>query len=161
MLERWGATDKTGDADMTLKMILLLPDHKVDAKQLAHLAEVVVSGDKDADWYDYFLFAKGLRDYRTGRYDDALAACRESRRRAPTTKGSAELQSALNFTVEALALHGKGDADESRGSLDQAGTLLKQHMPGIDDGAWWHDWLYAHILFREAEGLIQSKKSVK
>src|SRR5262249_18012644 len=81
MLERWRSTDHTGEADITLKTILLLPDHKADAKQLARLAEVVVSGDKDADWYDYYLFAKGLHEYRIGRYDDALAACRESRRR--------------------------------------------------------------------------------
>jgi tetratricopeptide (TPR) repeat protein/serine/threonine protein kinase len=157
MLERWRSTDHTGEADMTLKTILLLPDHKADAKQLARLAEVVVSGDKDADWYDYYLFAKGLHDYRIGRYDDALASCRESRRRAPTTKGSAELQWTLNFAVEALALHGKGDADESRRALDQASTLLRQHVPGLD-GGWWHDWLFAHMLFREAEGLIARQK---
>src|SRR5262249_60811125 len=121
------STSHAGEADITLKTILLLPDHKADAKQLARLAEVVVSGDKNADWYDYFLFAKGLHDCRIGQYDDALAACRESRRRAPTTKGNSELQSALNFTVESIALHGKGDADESRRALDQARTLLKQH----------------------------------
>jgi hypothetical protein len=41
-----------------------------------------------------------------------------------------------------------------------AGSTLEQHVPGLDHASW-HDLLAAHILFREAEGLIQSKKSVK
>ena len=160
MLERWSSTEKNGEADRTLKTVFLLPDVKADATQLARLAVVAVSGDKDADWYEWYMFAKGLHDCRTGKYDDALTTCRESRRRAPTSKGHPEPLTALNLAVEAIALHGKGDADEAYRTLDQAKELLTQHLPGIDV-SWWQDWLFAHILFREAEGLIASRKTEK
>lgn len=157
MLERWASTEKNGEADQTLKTVLFVPDFKADPRQLARLANIAVSGDQDVDWYDWYLLAKGLHDCRTGKYADALALCRESRRLAPTTKGSAEALTVLNLTIEAIALRGKGDVDEFRRTLDHARSLLRQHVPGID-GAWWHDWLVAHILFREAEGLNASKK---
>jgi hypothetical protein len=50
MLKRWASTEKNGEADQTLQTILLLPDFKGDAQQLAHLADVAVSGDKNVDW---------------------------------------------------------------------------------------------------------------
>jgi hypothetical protein len=57
-----------------------------------------------------------------------------------------------------MALHRQGDADEATRTLDQANAVLKQHMPGLDAGIWWVDWLAAHILYREAEALICAKK---
>lgn len=160
MLERWASTEKNADAGQTLKMILLLRDFKADAKQLAHLAEVSVAGDKDAPWFEWKMHSKGLHDYRTGRYGDALATCRASRERAPTTKGNPGALMVLNLSIEAMALQRKGDAEEARRTLDQAKSILGEHVPGLDSASW-HDWLFAHILFREAEGLVASKKTEK
>ncbi len=160
LLERYASTEKNGEADRTLKTLILHPDVKHDAAQLARLAAVAVSGDKEADWYDWFLFAKGLHDYRTGKYEDALTTCRESRRRAPAGKGDVEALTALNLVVEAMALHGKGGAGEARRTLERAGALLRQHVPGLD-ASWWQDWLIAHTLFREAEGLLAGRKAEK
>jgi tetratricopeptide (TPR) repeat protein len=160
MLERWAATDKHGDAAYTLKAALLARDFQADAKQLAHLAEVSLSIDSKADWYEWRMNAKGWLDYRFGRYDDALAICRASRQRAATAKGHTTALTVMNLAIEAMALHGKGDIEEARRTMALAGSTLEQHVPGLDHASW-HDLLAAHILFREAEGLIQSKKSVK
>jgi tetratricopeptide (TPR) repeat protein len=159
-LERWASTDNPSEANQTLKMVLLRPDFKADARQLARLAEVSVSGDQTAPLFEWKLNAKGLHDYRTGKYADALTACRESRRRAPESKGPPQTLIALNLVIEAMALHRSDDATGARRILVEAKAALDGHVPGIDTAAW-HDWLAAHILFREAEGLIASKKSEK
>ena len=109
MLERWASTEKNFEADRTLKTILLVPDFKADAKQLARLAKVAVSGDKNEAWFGWYLFSKGLYDYRTGNYADALANCRESRRRFSENTGNAQAPLGFNLALEAMALHRSGD----------------------------------------------------
>jgi hypothetical protein len=158
MLERWEATASNFEADQTLKTILFLPDFKADAKPLARLAEVVVSGDKGVEWYEWWLLARGIYDLRTGNRDAALAHCRESRRRAPTSKGSAGALTASNLVIESMALLGKGDTKEARRTLEKARPLIERYVPGLDRD-YWHDWLAARLLFREAEGLIARKKA--
>ncbi len=158
ILERWGSTETNAVADQTLKTVILLPGYKADAKQLARLAEVASSGDKEGDWYEWYQFATGLYECRTGNYSDALATCRASRQRAPMTKGSTDALTVLNLTVEAMALHGKGDLQEARRSVEEAKAVLDRHVPGLDSD-WWHDWLAAQILFQEAEALIAGRKT--
>jgi tetratricopeptide (TPR) repeat protein len=150
MLARWSSTQSNSEADQTLKAIILMPNARADAKQLARLATVAVSGDEKQSFYEWFLFGKGLHDFRTGKYADALAASRASRQRS----GADELR-ALNLVLEALAQ--EGAAENARRTLSEAKAMLDRHVPGIDGFS--ADWLFAHILYREAEGLIASKKS--
>lgn len=158
-LARWATTENPGAADQTLKTCLLLADGKHDPMQLARLAEVAVSGDPTNDWFEWYLFAKGLHDYRTGSYADALTVCRESRRRAPATKGNPQALTALNLAIEAMALHHSGDPDGGKRTLAEAKSLLDVHIPEIDGSGWWHDWLAGHLLYREATALIDGKKN--
>jgi WD40 repeat protein/serine/threonine protein kinase len=155
MLSRWAATEKNAEADQTLKTIILIPDSKGDARQLARLAEAAVAGDPTRDWYEWWLVAKALHDVRTGRYADALTACRASRQRAPQSKGPPQILTALDLAIEAMALQGVGKADEARRTLEQAKPLIESHVPGIDGDWWWADWLSAHMLYREAESLLK------
>lgn len=63
----------------------------------------------------------------------------------------------LNLTIEAMALQRHGVAGEATRELDQAQSVLMDHVPGIDaDG--WNEWLAAHILYREAEALVRAKQ---
>ena len=59
--------------------------------------------------FEWYMLAKGLHDYRTGKYADALATCRESRRRAPKSQGDPKILASLNLAIEAMALHRSGD----------------------------------------------------
>jgi tetratricopeptide (TPR) repeat protein len=173
MLKRWALTEKNGglnahqrfgsnsEADHTLQTVVLLPGYKADAEQLARLAEAAVAGDPSRDWYEWWLHAKALYDLRTGRYADAVTACRASRQRAPQSKGNPELLTALDLVIEALALQGAGKADEARRTLEQAKPLVESYVPGIDGTDWWSDWLAAHMLYREAEALIAATKTGK
>jgi hypothetical protein len=67
----------------------------------------------------------------------------------------------------ALANERLGEADEARRWLNKAQAWLDQYRDGILAGAEGelgldlHNWLEAHVLRREAEGLMQSKASRK
>ncbi len=156
MLQRWASTQTNSDADRTLKTILLLPDFQGDAMQLARLAEVAVSGDKNAEWFEWYLFAKGLHDYRTGEYADAVTTCRESQRRVPKNNSSPQALAAMNLAIEAMALHRSRDEAGAKRALAEAKSNVGDNVPGID--GWDGNWLTAHLLCHEAEGLIASKK---
>jgi tetratricopeptide (TPR) repeat protein len=158
MLERWASTEENIAAERTLKTALLVSDVKADAKQLARLAALAVSGDKNMDGYMWCMFAKGLHDYRTGNYADALAGCRESRRRAPESNGDQQALASKDLAVEAMALHRLGDKAGARRALAEAKSHVEAHVPGIDGGST-YDWLIAHTLYREAEGLITGNKA--
>jgi WD40 repeat protein/tetratricopeptide (TPR) repeat protein len=159
MLSRWESA-KNNEADHTLKTNLWFPDVKADPKKLARLAETVVAGGEKQAFYEWFLFAKGLHAYRTGKYADALAACRASRQRVgATAQYGLKILPALDLVVEALALQGAGEVDEARRTLDQAKPVIESFVPGIDGGPEWLDWLSARILYREAETLLEVNKA--
>jgi hypothetical protein len=161
MLSRWASTQQNAQADHTLKTILLLPDFQADPEKLARLAEGVVAGSEKQPYFEYFLFAKALHAYRTGKYADALAACRASRQRVGATNYGLTLLPVLDLVVEALALQATGKPDEARRKLDEAKPVIESHIPEFDSGGRneWHDWLSAHLLYREAETLLQVKKA--
>jgi tetratricopeptide (TPR) repeat protein len=160
VLDRWAPTEKNKEADQALKTALFLADSKCDPKKLAKLAEAAVSGDKDQEWYEWFLFAKGLHDYRTGKYADSLEACRESRRRAPASKGQSRPLTAMCLAIEAMALKRTNDEAGAKRALAEAKSELDSNLPGFDT-EWWNDWLAARMFYREAEGLLAGKKAAQ
>ena len=104
------------------------------------------------------MLAKGLHDYRTGKYADALATCRESRRRAPKS------QEIPDFGELEPGHRGDGPPPvRGRGprkrALAEAKSNVEVFVPGIDGGGWSCDWLTARILYHEAEGLIAGKNA--
>jgi serine/threonine protein kinase/formylglycine-generating enzyme required for sulfatase activity/tetratricopeptide (TPR) repeat protein len=158
MLERWASTTDNNAAVHTLKTIVLLPDSKADVTQLAQLADVAVSIDQTVSLYPWRLHAKGLHDYRTGKYVEALSLCRESRRRAPENTWERQALVSMDLVVEAMALYRSRDEAGARRALAEAKSTVEAHVPGIDVTGAPPDWLYAHILYREAEALIMGKK---
>jgi tetratricopeptide (TPR) repeat protein len=159
MLDKWGSTEKIDDANRTLKTVLLLPDFQGDAKQLARLAAVSVSGGKNVNLYEWKLLTKGLYEYRAGKYADAVATCREIQLRAPNSAGDRQALSELRLAIEAMALHRSGDEAGAKRALAEAKSSLAIHLPGIDLDVLTHDWLTVQMLYREAEGLISGKKA--
>jgi hypothetical protein len=105
------------------------------------------------------MLGKGLHDYRTGKYAEALTTCRESRRRAAESKGHQQALASLNLAIEAMALYRSGDEVGARRALAEAKSNIEGQVIGIDSGGSAYDWLNAHMLYREAEGLIAGKKA--
>jgi serine/threonine-protein kinase len=97
-------------------------------------------------FYAYFLFAKGLAEYRMDRLDGALAIMRgeASRMLGPAPQ-----------LVEAMALHRLGRQEEARKTLAAAIRRFDWQDAKADNR---ETWIY-HILRREAEDLIGSSKA--
>ena len=104
------------------------------------------------------LWLTKLGAYRTGRFQEAVP-CFEQSLRADARPGRA----VLNWFWLALANERLGKAEEARRWLNKAQAWLDQYRDGMparaeeELGLHLHNWLEAHVLRREAEGLIQSE----
>jgi serine/threonine-protein kinase len=95
-----------------------------------------------ADWfYPYFLFAKGLAEYRQGQFDQAISMMRgdASRVLGPGPR-----------LVLAMSLHRSGQVAEARKTLASAIVFYDWRA---NQARGYDDWI-VHVLRREAEGLI-------
>jgi serine/threonine protein kinase/tetratricopeptide (TPR) repeat protein len=156
MLNRYRGTTSDLEADRTLKLIALTGDALGEEKEFARFAKVALSGDESNGARGWFLFAKGMHDYRVGRFSDAIEAARASRKRFDGGP-----MSTLNLVLEAMAEHRLGEKQSAAVAqkLSEAKAELDRNVPGIDNVD--IDWMYAHLLYAEAEVLIAKKKSTE
>jgi hypothetical protein len=161
LVDRFAGTTDNLDADQTLKPCCLLGPVPVgDQARLARLAEVLMSGDNSQSVYMWFNLAKGMYEYRTGRFDAAVATCRANRTRIKAEGGVDAALPAAVFAVESMALHRSGDTEGARCLLAELPKLTDEKvlvLNGGDVGNSWHDWLVAQLLYREAEALLGVK----
>jgi hypothetical protein len=78
-------------------------------EQAVALADLAADSDPNSQYYAFFLLAKGLADFRSGRFESAIDLSRqvESRRTVPPTCRC----------IIALAQHALGRSDEARQTL--------------------------------------------
>jgi serine/threonine-protein kinase len=143
LLRRFGATKDPGVAEKTARAVLLMPPSAEDLRTALILTECAVAAKSTTlEWvYPYYLFAKGLAEYRQGSFDSAISTM--------TRKAAAVMGPCPRFVV-AMAKYRLGAKQEAR-------TMLAREISAID----WsladvrsHDqWLW-HVLRREAEATI-------
>src|SRR5262245_9063384 len=159
MLQRFAEPTDPAIAERVAKACLLAPGAVADLKPVIRLADQAVAAT-DHQYHAYFLLARGLAHYRAGEFDKALDRASKSISGNPRLIGL-EVPAPR---VVARSHHRLGQADEASKALDQARDIMGQDwFPKLESGdlgeAWWHDWLICQILRREAEGLIEGKKS--
>jgi serine/threonine-protein kinase len=146
LLARFGATTDPYVAERTGRACLLLPAEGDELCRAAALAERAAAVDREEypDVYANFLFARGLADYRRGRFERAIATMRGEARRVlgPAPR-----------LVLAMALHQNGQAEEARKALVAA---VRSHDWSAEQVRDQDGWIY-HVLRREAERLILPK----
>jgi serine/threonine-protein kinase len=103
------------------------------------LADRAASADRSK--YPYFLFLRGLAEYRRGEFSRAIATLRGD---ASRVLGPAP------YLVQAMALHQAGRSAEARPMLSLAVRARDWRATQVRDG---NDWLI-HALRREAERLM-------
>jgi serine/threonine-protein kinase len=137
-------------AERVSRACLLLPGSEDEVRQAAGLAErALAAADPKYDWArPYFHFAKGLADYRLGRFDEAIAVMSGDAKDTNYVGPSARL-------VLAMALYRKGSKDEARAALAAAVESYDWNPTKADR----HDAWIPHILRREAETLILPEAS--
>jgi eukaryotic-like serine/threonine-protein kinase len=143
LLARFAASTDPIVAERTGRACLILPASGDELRQAFALIDRAVAAERSKyDWpYPFFLFAKGLADYRQKRWDDAITVMNGE---------AASVMGPCPGLVKAMALQQKGEKAQARKSL-AAAILAFDWSPAQADnsGAW-----IRHVLRREAEALI-------
>lgn len=158
-LATWGQTTDIGDAERTAKLCRLRTDSAADAARTARLVQVSVSGDENQQRFEWVYLCKGLHAYRTGRFAEAVTACRHSRRLHDHRQAVESGLRASDLAVEAMALHRQGNTAAARRSLREARRLIDDRLSIGDLDARWNSWLEAEEFCHEAEALIAGPKA--
>jgi eukaryotic-like serine/threonine-protein kinase len=144
LLSRFAATTDPHVAERVGRACLLLSAPDDELQQAAGLIDRAVAADraKYASWaYPYFLFAKGLAEYRRGRFGSAIGILRGP--------GASVLGPAPNLVL-AMALYRRGDRDEARRQLALAVFDFDWRVARAEVC---EKWIY-HVLRQEAEALL-------
>jgi tetratricopeptide (TPR) repeat protein len=156
LVKRFGDADDPVIAERTAKACLMLPDtlSAADFDRVQKLAERAVTDTEGHPFYQCFVFAKGLADYRAERHADAV---KWLERFAPNAYGGPF--DASHFAVLAMAQHhSPGRTEEAAAALAKAKAIMAKE-PDSARGQlivdYWHFWVHGQSLYREAEQLLK------
>jgi serine/threonine-protein kinase len=143
LLARFSITKNAYFAERTGRACLLRPATGEELRQAVALARRAAASGPSAFGrdYDWFLFARGLAEYRQGKFVEAISTMRgdASRVHVPVAR-----------LVLAMALYRDGQSAEARKTL-AAAILTYDWTATRAQGPL--DWI-CHVLRREAEGLV-------
>jgi serine/threonine protein kinase len=163
MLARFGAVQDPPTAERVAKICLLLPEASKEMERGCQLADRAVALGKNHEWEYYFVFCKGLADYRRANWRVAAKTLASLLPRIPSFRP--ELIASCHLVL-AMAQHRQGQAKAAHEHMAQGSKLLDQYIPeptripafGSDYN---HDWLITRLLHREAQTLIEGKEPQK
>jgi serine/threonine-protein kinase len=143
LLRRFGASTDPFIAERVGRACLLLPAPEDELRQAAALVgRALVAGRSRPEWaYPFFLFARGLAEYRQGRLDSAVAVLED-----PACQGIGPNPRC----VLAMAQYRRGQREEARKTLAAAVVAFDWSAAQADNPGMW----LCHVLRREAEALI-------
>ena len=143
LLDRFGATASPFIAEPVGRACLLLPITGDELREAAALTDRAAAAKASTpEWiYRYFLFAKGLAEYRRGRLGAAISVM----------EGDAgKVMRPAPLLVTAMARHRLGHEAEARKTLAAAVLAFDWRARRADNRDVW----IRHILRREAEAMI-------
>jgi tetratricopeptide (TPR) repeat protein len=142
LLERFGAATDPYVAERTGRACLLMPATGADLRRAVALAErATASNSGDQVARPYFVFVRGLAEYRQGQFDRAVSAMRGD---------AARVLGPAPGLVVAMALHQKGQLDQARHALASTVLSFDWRANQVHD----QHGCIAHALRREAEAMI-------
>jgi serine/threonine-protein kinase len=143
LLDRFGASTDPFIAERVGRACLLLPASADELRRGAALADraAAAKGSAPAWVYRYFLFAKGLAEYRRGRLDSAISVMNGE---------ASKVMGPAPRLIVAMARHGQGRKGEARKTLAAAVLAFDWSAAQADNRDSW----ICHVLRREAEALI-------
>jgi serine/threonine-protein kinase len=143
LLQRFGDTSNPYVAEQTARAVLLAPPSEEELRAAMDLAGRAVAAEATTPErdYSYFLFAKGLAEYRQGNFDSAISMMNAQ---------AAKVLGPCPRLVTAMARYRLGDEQEARTMFAYVMSAFDWSMAHVRS----HDqWLW-HVLRREAENLI-------
>ena len=154
-LARFRPTIESRVAERMTKDCLILPKSKADPEELSKVAEVAVKVAYPRVDLPWFQLAKGLAEYRCGRFTNAVAWLQKSLAGAAdlaTDPGRIYVQ-VQGRAVLAMAQSHLGRVREARATLNEGQLLERERLPRLDHNGltdYWPDSIYAELLIREA-----------
>ena len=163
MFERFGEAESPMLAERTAKVCLILPS-AVPSEQLAKVGRLAQRGVDEAaasQWGHWFQVTKGLAEYRQGHYTNAIECVQQAQKRIPEARDSERWVCEIHsYLVQAMAQAQLHRTAEARTALAHALEIGQTHqMPDFNSselGTFWHDIVIAHLLTREAQGLLDN-----
>jgi tetratricopeptide (TPR) repeat protein len=142
-----GTTDPTV-AERLAKDCLMLPPPAGSLERLAKLADNAVAAGPTTSSWPYYMFVKGLAEYRLGHSAGALEWLRKVAAQEGVPARTAQAQATM-----AMAEYQLGQTNAARTALAQGITIAETELakPGRLD---WNDTIIAQTLLHEAQGLI-------
>src|SRR5262249_33048188 len=122
LLTRFGKTNEAYIAERAAKTCLLVPNAVPNLSPVLQLAERAVTGTEKQAIYRWFLLARGMADYRAGRFAGAVDPLRKSL----SPRGQEVYLDGMAYLFLALAHHRMGQAEEARQSLAKARALSEK-----------------------------------
>jgi serine/threonine-protein kinase len=143
LLDRFGATQSQYVAEPVGRACLLLPGTEDEMRRAVALIDraVAARGSTPAWIYPFTLFARGLADYRQGRWASAISRMQGE---------AASVIWPAPRLILAMAQHQQGQKTQARQSLALAMITYDWRAAGAESR---DEWI-RHILRREAEALI-------
>ena len=163
-LAQFAQPDGPDQAGEISKLSLLIPAEGTELRTAAKLADAAGAAEYREIGLGPRQLAKGLSEYRQGNFavaigwmDKALATC--AQQDLPGWNHERERnRSAMAQAVQAMAHQHLKRSAEARTSLTNAAQIVQTRFPQLasgDVGREWQEWLTAHILLREAQGLVE------
>jgi eukaryotic-like serine/threonine-protein kinase len=116
MLARFGTTGSPNVAERTAKTCLLAPGAVDDYPSVVRLAELAVMGTETSGDYKWFVLARGIADYRTGKVAESI----EWLRKSLSPDAPLPYRDGLAHLFLAMAHHRLGLAEQSARSMTGA-----------------------------------------
>ena len=135
-------------AERIAKDCLMLPPPAGNLERLAKMADkAVAAGPTNSSW-PYYMFVKGLAEYRQGHFVAAVEWLRKVAAQEGVPARTAQAEAAL-----AMAEYRLGQTNAAREALAQGNKIAETELvkPGRMD---WNDTIIAQVLLHEAAGLI-------
>jgi serine/threonine protein kinase len=153
LVQKFGNTSDPNIAERTVKACLILPKSGVDLPTMARLAEIAVASEPTHRDYSFFQFAKGLCEFRQGRFASAIDWLK------PVVAEQGDpIRSVQASMVLAMVQYRVNQLDDARETLTNGIELAQRRVPGPDGPIpenRWNDWIFMHALIGEAKALIE------
>jgi tetratricopeptide (TPR) repeat protein len=170
-LAAFGQTTDPRVAERMTKDCLVLSITGVDTEVLSRVAQVAVTESPqhlNIPWFrtdlTWFQLAKGLAEYRCGRFTNALTWLEKSLAAAEDIDSDpgrvyVQVQGRAVLAITQVRL---GRGAEAQATLEEATRRARAYLPelsihGLTD--YWPDWIYAQILIREASQELDNAPS--
>ena len=153
MLSRFGDTTNAAVAERTVKDCLILPPPAADLPAIAKLADFAAAAGPEHKAWLYIQFAKGLAEFRQGRFRAALDWLEPL-----LDKTTDQYRAVQTHMTAAMAQYRLQQPEQARSTLAKGLEIADLRLArftaesGPEERA--NDWIIAQALMREARALI-------